>query len=46
MNQTAVSSKPRPIAFDLIALVLLAALTGIATGVALAGITLLIANPL
>jgi len=45
MEHTAAASKSRLIALDLAALFLLAAVTGVATGIALAGITLLIASP-
>lgn len=45
MEYAAPVSKTKLVALDLIAFVLLAAATGIASGVALAGITLLFAAP-
>lgn len=45
MNQAAANTNPRLVAIDLLAFVLLAAATGVAAGIALAGITLLFAGP-
>ena len=45
VEQTAPTSRTKMIALDMIAFVLLAAATGVATGIALAGITLLFAAP-
>lgn len=44
-SAAAVSPNSKLIALDLIAFVLLAAATGVAAGIALAGITLLFAGP-